>query len=303
MQYFTDSKDGGLQSAQNDGDKKPFFTVVSTEEFREYKEQLPYYKELLHSLGSIRYCKSEATKNCVIGTLRLPHKSKQRSPQLSFCFYLTEQTLLFIEDVGDLKLWVDKRIGMLQDVKSPAQLLLRFMEEMIEDDVIYLSHIESEIEKMEESIGSGGSSDFFPLLTKHRQKLSELNAYYEQLTDIGELFQSQACSSFADDTQGWSKFTHRAERLQNHVHLLRENMLQLRELYQSNQDARQNKIMGILTIVTTFFLPLTLITGWYGMNFAYMPELKWRYGYPVVILIALSIAIGEFIYFKKKKFF
>ena len=303
MQYFIDSKDGSLQADQNGGDKKPFFTVMSTAEFHECKEQLPYYKELLHCLGSIRYCKAEVFKNCIIGTLRLPQKSEQRSPQLSFAFYLTGQSLLFVEDVGDLKLWVDKRIGMLQDVKSPAQLLLRFMEEMIEDDVIYLSHIESEIEKMEESIGSGGSSDFFPLLTKHRQKLSELNAYYEQLTDIGELFQSQACSSFADDTQGWSKFTHRAERLQNHVQLLRENMLQLRELYQSNQDARQNKIMGILTIVTTFFLPLTLITGWYGMNFAYMPELKWRYGYPVVILIALSIAIGEFIYFKKKKFF
>lgn len=83
---------------------------------------------------------------------------------------------------------------------------------------------------MEENIGSGGSTDFFPLLTKHRQKLSELNAYYEQLTDIGELFQSRACSPFANDTQDWDKFTHRAERLQNHVKLLRENMLQLREL-------------------------------------------------------------------------
>ena len=158
-------------------------------------------------------------------------------------------------------------------------------------------------EKMEENIGSGGSTDFFPLLTKRRQKLSELNAYYEQLTDIGELFQSRACSPFANDTQDWDKFTHRVERLQNHVKLLRENMLQLRELYQSMQDARQNKIMGILTIVTTFFLPLTLITGWYGMNFAYMPELKWRYGYLSVIIVSLIIAIGEIIYFKKKKFF
>ena len=208
-----------------------------------------------------------------------------------------------MEDVGDLKLWVDKRIGMLQELNSPAQLLLQFMEQMIEDDVLYLSHIESEAEKMEENISSGGSADFFPLLTKHRQKLSELNAYYEQLTNIGELFQSRACSSFADDTQDWDKFTHRAERLQNHVQLLRENMIQLRELYQSKQEARQNKIMGLLTIVTTFFLPLTLITGWYGMNFAYMPELKWRYGYPVIILVSLIVAIGEFIYFKKKKFF
>lgn len=303
MQYFIDSKDGGLQATQNRGDNKPFFTVMSTAEFHECKEQMPYYKELLHWLGSIRYCKAEVFKNCIIGTLRLPQKSEQRSPQLSFGFYLTGQSLLFVEDAGDLKLWVDKRIDMLQEPNSPAQLLLQFMEQMIEDDVLYLSHIESETEKMEENISSGGSADFFTLLTKHRQKLSELNAYYEQLTDIGELFQSGACSPFVRDAQDWDKFTHRAERLQNHVQLLRENMLQLRELYQSKQSARQNKIMGILTIVTTFFLPLTLITGWYGMNFAYMPELKWRYGYPLVILVALIVAIGEFIYFKKKKFF
>ena len=64
---------------------------------------------------------------------------------------------------------------------------------------------------------------------------------------------------------------HRVELLQNNVNLLRENVLRIRELYQSMQHARQNKIMVVITIVTTIFLPLTLITGWYGMNFVYMP--------------------------------
>ena len=101
---------------------------------------------------------------------------------------------------------------------------------------------------------------------------------------------------------------HRVELLQNHVHLLRENVLQIRELYQSMQDARQNKIMVVITIVTTIFLPLTLITGWYGMNFVNMPELQWKYGYLTVIIaavciISLIIVIAEIIYFKKKKFF
>lgn len=303
MQYVKDSKDGGLRLVENSAEQAPFFTIMSTADFRESKELLPYYEELLGCLGSIRYCKAEVFKDCVIGTLRIPKKSAQRLPQLSFVFCLTEQSLLFIEDTGDLKLWAEKQMSMLQELSTPAQLLLQFMEQMIDDDVLYLSHIEAETEKMEENIISGGSKDFFDLLTKRRQKLSELNAYYEQLTDIGELFQSRICSSFADDIQIWDKFTHRAERLQDHVHLLRENMLQLRELYQSKQDVQQNKIMGILTIVTTFFLPFTLITGWYGMNFAYMPELKWRYSYPAVILVAVIIAIGEFIYFKKKKFF
>jgi magnesium transporter len=48
-------------------------------------------------------------------------------------------------------------------------------------------------------------------------------------------------------------------------------------------------------------MPLTLIVGWYGMNFRYMPELQTKWGYPVVILISLAIIIGGLLFFKKKK--
>lgn len=62
MQYFINSKDGSLQAVQNCGDKKPFFTFMSTAEFHKCKEQLPYYKELLHCLGSIRYVRQRFSK-------------------------------------------------------------------------------------------------------------------------------------------------------------------------------------------------------------------------------------------------
>lgn len=59
--------------------------------------------------------------------------------------------------------------------------------------------------------------------------------------------------------------------------------------------------MKILTIVTTIFLPLSLVAGWYGMNFAYMPELSWKHGYPAVIVVsALVILICLWIMKKKK---
>ncbi|MBQ1393912.1 MAG: magnesium transporter CorA, partial [Lachnospiraceae bacterium] len=66
-------------------------------------------------------------------------------------------------------------------------------------------------------------------------------------------------------------------------------------------DVKQNRIMTVLTVVTTIFMPLTLIAGWYGMNFKYMPELETNMGYPVVIAVSLSIVIVSLIYFKKKK--
>ena len=73
------------------------------------------------------------------------------------------------------------------------------------------------------------------------------------------------------------------------------------ELYHTQLEVRQNHIMTILTVVTAIFMPLTLIAGWYGMNFRYMPELEAPYGYLIVIVISAIIAAGSLIYFKVKK--
>ena len=66
-------------------------------------------------------------------------------------------------------------------------------------------------------------------------------------------------------------------------------------------EVRQNRIMTLLTVVTTIFMPLTLVAGWYGMNFRYMPELEWRLGYPIVIIVSIAIVVFCLILFKKKK--
>ncbi|MDY5577997.1 MAG: CorA family divalent cation transporter [Lachnospiraceae bacterium] len=302
-EYIKKSHDGGLLSADQNFAGQPSLVITNADEFREEKGNYIHYKELLHSLGSIRYCKAEMYRDCIWGTLRIPQKSKQREPLLSFGFYMTEHILFFIEDTGDLKKWVEKQIDRIQGFQSPDQLLLQFMELMVENDILYLSHLEKEMGAMEDALNHRIPKDFFAEVTKYRQKLSELNAYYEQLSAMGDLIQAHDSTSLIKSVELWNRYTLRTERLQNHVHLLRENILQLRELYQSQQDAQQNKIMCILTVVTTLFLPLTLLTGWYGMNFAYMPELHWKYGYLTVIIAAVVIVIAEILYFKKKKFF
>jgi magnesium transporter len=70
-----------------------------------------------------------------------------------------------------------------------------------------------------------------------------------------------------------------------------------------------NEIMKVLTIISTFFIPLNFIAGLYGMNFNTskspynMPELNFYWGYPMALSIMLLIAIGLFIFFKRKKWF
>ena len=77
---------------------------------------------------------------------------------------------------------------------------------------------------------------------------------------------------------------------------------QLQRVVHAEVEKRQNRIMQTLTIVTTIFLRLTLLVGWYGMTFVGMPGLTWKYGYPVVVVVSIvtvriSLWVG-----KKKKF-
>ena len=90
--------------------------------------------------------------------------------------------------------------------------------------------------------------------------------------------------------------------LREESQLLRESCAQLQSLFQAEIDTRQNRIMQILTIVTTIFLPLTLLVGWYGMNFVGMPELTWKYGYPVVVVVSI-VTVGISLWVCKKKKF
>lgn len=74
---------------------------------------------------------------------------------------------------------------------------------------------------------------------------------------------------------------------------------QLRDVYQSQVDAKQNKTIELLTVISSVFFPLTLLTSWYGMNFKNMPELE--NGYPVVVVAAIFIVVGTVWLFKRKK--
>lgn len=175
-------------------------------------------------------------RECIWGTLRIPEKNEKCTPQIACGFYWTDKELYLIECNGDFKHWVEKKENQFQEMSSPDQVILHLMELMIENDLLYLLHIEKEIEKMEDQLAKDVPDDFFAVLTRYRKKLSELDAYYEQLTVIGDLLQSQDGFSIIRNTEQWNRYTLRTERLQNHVHLLRENILQLRELYQSLQD-------------------------------------------------------------------
>jgi len=82
---------------------------------------------------------------------------------------------------------------------------------------------------------------------------------------------------------------------------LRESVSGLLDLYLSSVSQRTNEVMKVLTVMASIFIPLTFLVGVYGMNFRYMPELQWRWGYPTLWLLMLACAAGMLMVFWRKK--
>ncbi|BCX89676.1 magnesium transporter [Methylomarinovum tepidoasis] len=91
-----------------------------------------------------------------------------------------------------------------------------------------------------------------------------------------------------------------AHQIADLLQTLADTSANLLDIYLSSASMRTNEIMRVLTVFATIFMPLTFIVGVYGMNFKYMPELEWRYGYPAVLGVCLVIALGMLIWFRRK---
>jgi len=85
------------------------------------------------------------------------------------------------------------------------------------------------------------------------------------------------------------------------IESFRDIIVGMMDLYLSAVSNRMNEVMKVLTIMASLFIPLTFIAGIYGMNFKFMPELEWKWSYPVLWAVMMVISGGMLLYFKRKK--
>jgi magnesium transporter len=214
--------------------------------------------------------------------------------------------IVIIEDKDDstiLKLY--ELLDRLNLTKiNLERLIYGFLERLVSDDYDLLQRIEAEISEHEDKINERNlDKNFNNQITEIRKKLMFLDNYYQQLIALGEELEENSADIFLEENLHYfKKYTDRVTRLSNNTRMLQDYSVHVREAYHAQLEYDLNKIMKLFTVVTTIFLPLTLIVGWYGMNFTTMPELTWRYGYLFVILLSIIIAIICLIFFKKKKF-
>ncbi len=186
---------------------------------------------------------------------------------------------------------------------SLEKLLYATLEATIAADAPALADMEFSISAMEgEVIAKEVSEDFDTQVYQKKRELLILRNYYEQLIDLGEALQENENDLFDGEYLHYVElFTSKAERLSQNVQMLRDSLTQLRDAHQSLLDYQLNRIMKVFTVVTVIFLPLTLLVGWYGMNFTHMPELDAPYAYPAVIGVAVLLVAVTLLIFKRKK--
>lgn len=237
------------------------------------------------------------------GSIAIPKMAYTENVSGSFAFALDEKGVVFIDGTG-LAEQITNAVAESKRWRMPGleRFLYDFLEQIIAPDLARLELLEQSLDKMEDEIISGEAEDAMTKLNEIRGDLLDLHLHYGQLMDFGQELEENENGFFTHENLRYFRlFTSRAVRLREMTSNLRDYTVQIRDLIQTRVDVKQNRIITLLTVVTTIFTPLTLITGWYGMNFRYMPELGYRWSYPIVIAVCLAIAAGSLMYFKKKK--
>lgn len=268
--------------------------------YGELDDRLP----LLRIEEKIRHCKADVFERTVHGTVCVPARCDEGEKYARF--YMDEDRLLLIGG----KEWTEEVVSRIAeenifDMTTCAQALFAFLDGVIYDEGEYIDELEESLNgwenRMLESDG-GVPEGFEEYMQKMRRKLLKDYRYYDQLGDMAQALAESPCEIIDKKAGRMYKFlSDRMDRLSQDALNLREYASQIYDMYQSRINLRQNRIMQFLTVITTIFMPLTLITGWYGMNFDRMPELHWRYGYAAVLGLSAVLLLIEYIVFRRKK--
>ncbi len=293
-----------LTPVEQPGPGMEYVALFNSKEWETARKTAPFTPCLPLRYEGARSCRLEVHREYLSGMISLPPLEHGKETR-TFCCYIMPGWLVLVDDTGTAAP-VLERIAASKQWKTPglARMIYDFLEELIREDAAHLEKLEERVSRLEEAVLGGTLDGFSHRMMALRKELLHLNSYYSQLVDVGQELQENENGFFPqEELYVFRLFTDRVIRLQAGAQTLREYSMQVWEVYQSQVGIRQNKIMKILTVVTTVFLPLSLIAGWYGMNFSNMPELRWKYGYPLVIGVSLAVVIFSLRYFKKKRFF
>lgn len=188
-------------------------------------------------------------------------------------------------------------------LRSAGYLAYSLIDAIVDNYFLILDDVEKEIDALEEKVIDNSEREDLESILDLKRSISILKRFISPIRELVTKLQTRAMqeyfeedmSIYLNDLSDHSIITfENVEMLNNRVH-------ELVQLYHSTISNDMNQIMKILAIISTIFMPLSFIVGFYGMNFKYMPELEMKYAYFVVIGFMVLLVFAMLFYFKKKK--
>ncbi len=187
--------------------------------------------------------------------------------------------------------------------KSGADYLAyALIDAVVDSYFIILDKIENHIELFEKQIQEEPSPELLKKLHHSRRELLFMRKSVTPMRELILLMSRDDDRFFKPSTQIYMR-----DLLDHHVRITesidnyREIISEMVESYLSTTSYKMNEVMKVLTVISTFFIPLTFIVGVYGMNFDNMPELHSKYGYYIVLIVMAITVLFLFTYFRRKK--
>ncbi|AEJ61096.1 magnesium and cobalt transport protein CorA [Spirochaeta thermophila DSM 6578] len=180
-------------------------------------------------------------------------------------------------------------------------LLYALVDVIVDHYFLILEHLEEETERLEEEVVEHPTPHLIRALHAVKRNLITLRKSVWPLRELLSTLSRGESPLISQMTLYLRDVYDHTIQVIDTVETLRDVASGLLDVYLSSVSNRMNEIMKVLTIIATIFMPLTFIAGIYGMNFRYMPELEWKWGYPAVLGLMCFLGIGMLLYFKKKK--
>ena len=303
--------------AQIDGDApytglSPIVEVLTSAEFAAMKTIPEEAKEALREIQHAESSFIEVFSSFTLGSFAVPAKCDTKlastclipsDPDL-FAFYMDRENLVFVDDgafAADILAELGKS-GIMRRMTT-AHCLYMFFKNLMVDDLVWLGKLEDSMESMEEEMLTNQSKSTTTVIMGYRRLSMRFLTYYQQLASMASMLADNENKILPrEEAEAFDHVSAMADRLVDRAETVNEYSGQLRELYQTRIDLRQNAIMQILTVVTVLFAPLTLVTGWFGMNLEVIPGLQWAPMWAVLLALFAISTIALLAVFQRKSF-
>lgn len=226
--------------------------------------------------------------------------------QISFVL-ASNYLISFQEKEGDLFDPFRERIRLDQGrvrKKKTDYLLYRLIDIIIDNYYNVLDTIGDQIDDIEDNVHNHPSDDNFRKIQKIKKELIYLRRSVYPLRDaISLLIKDEYGFIEEENSRFYKDIYDHVIHLIDSLDTYKDLTSSLMDIHMNTHNTRMNEVMKVLTVMSSIFIPLTFIVGVYGMNFHFMPELNWKYGYYTVWGVLILIVAGMLRYFKFKKWF